>query len=85
MVLTVRLDKEAQKKLDELAKATGRSKSEIVRDALRFYDPGASAEPELTVAERLADVIGTTSIGGNRAREGERILREAFARRRGSS
>jgi len=53
-----------------------------VRDAIRSYEPDASAEVEVTVFEELADVIGTASIGGRRAREGERILREAFARKR---
>jgi hypothetical protein len=80
----VRLDKAAKKKLDELAKATGRTRSEIVRDAIRSYDPGPSSGAEQSVFARLGDVVGTAAIGGNRAREGERILREAFARRRRS-
>lgn len=33
--LTIRLDEELQKLLDDLCQRTGRSRSEIVRDALR--------------------------------------------------
>jgi predicted transcriptional regulator len=34
-VLTIRLDPELEKQLDRLAERTGRSRSEIVREALR--------------------------------------------------
>jgi predicted transcriptional regulator len=33
--LTIRLDRDLQRQLDRLAKQSGRSRSEIVRDALR--------------------------------------------------
>lgn len=34
-VITVRLDRELERRLDELARRTGRSRSEVVREALR--------------------------------------------------
>ena len=84
MVFTVRLDGATKKRLDDLARASGRSRSEIVREAIRRYDLGDSTDVEVTVLEQLADIIGIAAIGGRRARDGETILREAFARKRRS-
>jgi len=83
MVLTVRLDPKTQQRLAQLAQATGRSQSEIVRHALRRYE--FPAEHERTLYDRFADVIGIVDLGpGDRARRIEEILRQRFARRRRS-
>lgn len=83
MVLTVRLDEEIRRKLSRLVRATGKTRSEIVREALRRYLPGEA--DSRTVYDRLADVIGTAHLGGgDRARRSEEILREVFARKRAS-
>jgi Arc/MetJ-type ribon-helix-helix transcriptional regulator len=84
-MFTVRLDQAAKKKLDELARSTGRSRSEIVRDAIRAYDPVQVPGAERTVFDQLGDIVGIGSLGGNRARDGEAILRAAFARKRHAS
>jgi metal-responsive CopG/Arc/MetJ family transcriptional regulator len=81
-MLTVRLDDETRRKLDELASLTGRSRSEIVREAIRCYSPGSIVD-QRSVLERLKDVVGVASIGGTRARDSERILRTTFMRKRG--
>ena len=83
MVLTVRLDPRTRQRLARLARATGRSQSDIVRDALRHY--AFPAEGERTLYDRFADVIGTVNLGpGARARRIEEILRQRFARPRRS-
>jgi metal-responsive CopG/Arc/MetJ family transcriptional regulator len=81
MVLTVRLDTELQRKLNELVRATGKTRSEIVREAVRRYE--AAASDQRTAYERFADVIGVAHGGGGaRARRSEEILREVLGRRR---
>jgi predicted transcriptional regulator len=80
MMLNVRLDEETERKLEILMRVTGQSRSEIVRAAIRSYEP-LVAEGE-TVYDRLADIVGVAQLGGGRARRGEQILREAFARKR---
>src|SRR6516162_2723944 len=83
MVLTVRLDPKTQQRLAQLARATGRSQSEIVRDALRRY--ALPVERERTLYDRFADVIGIVNLGpGDRARRIEEILHQRFARSRRS-
>jgi predicted DNA-binding protein len=83
MVLTVRLDDETRRKLSRLARATGKTRSDIVREAIRQYLP-AEADSR-TVHDRFADIIGTAHLGGgDRARRSEEILREMFARKRTS-
>lgn len=81
MVLTVRLDRELRRKLNELVRATGKTRSEIVREAVRRY--GAAASDQRTAYEKFADVIGVAHGGGGaRARRSEEILREMLVRRR---
>jgi metal-responsive CopG/Arc/MetJ family transcriptional regulator len=81
VVLTVRLDRELRRRLNELARATGKTRSKIVREAIRQY--GSAATDQRTVYERFADVIGVAHGGGGaRARRSEEILREMLARRR---
>jgi hypothetical protein len=78
MVLTVRLDPKTRQRLARLAQATGRSQSELVRDALRRY--AFPAEHERTLYDRFADVIGIVNLGpGDRARRIEEILHKRFA------
>jgi predicted transcriptional regulator len=79
VVITVRLDKATEKKLDRLVRMTGRTKSEIVREAIARLETG----PAESVHDGFSDVIGMSAIGGDRARRSEEILREAFSRGRG--
>ena len=81
MVLTVRLDTKTQARRAQLARATGQSPSEIVREALRRYTP--PAETTRTVYERFGDIIGIAHLGGgDRARRSEEILRRRFGQSR---
>jgi predicted transcriptional regulator len=81
MVLTVRLDRKTHARLAQLARATGQSQSEIVREALRRYTP--PSEVTRTVFDRFADIIGIAHLGGgDRARRSEEILRHRFAQAR---
>jgi hypothetical protein len=77
VVLMVRVDDETRRRLDALARATRRSRSELVKGG----DTGlrAAGEPVGNVPDRFADRIGMASLGPDRARRGEEILREAFA------
>lgn len=81
MMLTVRLDAKSRARLAQLARVTGQSHSEIVREALRQYT--APAETTRSVFERFADIIGSARLGGgDRARRSEEILRGRFGRSR---
>ena len=81
MVFTVRLDRKTHARLAQLARVTGQSQSEIVREALRRYTP--PSEATRTVFDRFADIIGIAHLGsGDRARRSEEILRRRFAESR---
>lgn len=81
VVLTVRLDKKTHARLTQLARVTGQSQSEVVRQALRRYTP--PPEGNRTVFDRFADIIGMAHLGtGDRARRSEEILRTRFAQLR---
>jgi RHH-type rel operon transcriptional repressor/antitoxin RelB len=58
-VLTVRLDPELQARLDELAEATGRSKSHYVRQALEeFLEDRADYLLAISLLEKNDPTIG---------------------------
>jgi predicted DNA-binding protein len=78
---TVRLGEELESKLDQLARRTGRTVSEIVREAVRNHCEMATAD---SLAARLADVTGTVSSGGGDSRKTGRRFTEAVARRAAS-
>lgn len=57
-MLTVRLDEQTERRLEALVRHTGRSRSEIVREAIRWYEPELPEDAGRTVYDGLSDVIG---------------------------
>lgn len=85
MVTSVRLDTRTEQALDRMARMTGRTKSDLIREAVQQMTAGASRQLERspTAYDRLADLIGAVDRGpGARASRGEEILRQMFASRR---
>ena len=84
MPMSVRLDAETDARIRRLARAAGKSKSSVVRDAVAAYQP---AMPARKPAERLAPFIGAGNTGRTdlSERTGERfaelIRTDARARR----
>lgn len=76
--ISVRLDPEAERVLRRLARTTGRTRSEIVRQALVVLERSTSeAGRDATPYEVLADLIGSVHGGPTdlSARTGERFVR----------
>lgn len=85
MATSVRLDTKTERALDRMAKLTGKTKSDLIREAVRQMTVRAAEEIEgsPTAYDRLADLIGIVDRGpGNRAARSEEILRQMFARKR---
>ena len=85
MVTSVRLDTKTEHALDRMAKLTGKTKSDLIREAVRQMTARAARDFEEgpTAYDRLADLIGVVDRGpGDRAARSEEILRQIFARRR---
>ena len=70
---SVRLDDKTQARLAEAARRTGKTVSETMRIAIDEHCERILGQPSL--AERLADVIGSVSSGGGNSRR----TGEAFA------
>jgi len=83
MPMSVRLDRETEALVWRLSRSTRRSKSEVIRDAIRRLGDGDSLKPAQSVYEQIADVVGIAR-GGKRhyAARSEEVLRRLFARRR---
>lgn len=62
MPFSVRLDRDTERRIDELAAAAGRSRSQIVRDAVAAYAAARDREAErtepVTAYDRLKPYIG---------------------------
>ncbi len=84
MTVSVRLDPVTERMLARLAKITGKTKSDLIREAIRRFSERASeGGGDLAVYDRFADVVGVVNLGpGNRAARSEQILRTMFAARR---
>lgn len=85
MVTSVRFDPAIERTLAKLSRLTGKTKSELIRQAVRQLTTQAErrAETSPTAYEQLADMVGVVNLGpGNRAARSEEILREMFAARR---
>lgn len=85
MVTSVRLDSGTEQKLSRLAKITGQTRSELIRQAI--HQLTAEVERQLATAptaySRLAGMVGKVNLGpGRRAARSEQILRRLFASRR---
>jgi predicted DNA-binding protein len=66
MPFSLRLDFDTEAKIRRLTAMTGRSKSEVVREAVAHYSPGgeAGAAPAESAFDRLKPFIGTVRTGG---------------------
>ena len=78
MLISVRLDRDTKASLARLAGRTGRSRSALVRDAIRRFaqeESGRGALELPTFAERLAPYVGSVNSGGLQLseRSGERV------------
>lgn len=87
MPMSIRLDPETRAALDPAARTTGRSRSDLVRDAvLRYLELLRSEQMDRSAVEVLAKYIGCVNSGGSeRSREtgrGFRTLLEERARAR---
>lgn len=85
MVTSVRLDAKTERALDRMARRTGRTKSDLIREAVQQMTANMAADSEQgqTAYDRLADLVGIVDRGpGDRAARSEEILRERFARKR---
>jgi ribbon-helix-helix CopG family protein len=67
MPFSLRLDPVTEAKIRKLTAATGRSKSEVVREAVAQYAPDRDAAPAPgeSAFDRLKPFIGTISTGGS--------------------
>ncbi len=83
MLVSVRLDQETESLVRHISRSTGRSKSEIIREAIRRLATQNSVKPPETVYDQIADVVGIAR-GGKRhyAARSEEVLRTLFAGRR---
>jgi hypothetical protein len=66
MPFSLRLDPDTEAKIRRLTAATGRSKSEVVREAVAQYVPDRDAVPAPgeSAFDRMKPFIGATSTGG---------------------
>lgn len=67
MPFSLRLDAETEAKIRRLTAATGRSKSEVVREAVAQYAPdghSATAAAAPSAFDRLKPFIGSIATGG---------------------
>ncbi len=84
MTISVRLDAKTERMLARLARVTGRTRSAVIRDAIRRLGEQADGSASASTAyARFADAIGIVDLGPwDRAARTEEILRARFASRR---
>lgn len=85
MPTSVRLDARTESLVSRLARKTGRTKSEVIRDAIRkVAEIEADLEPARTFYEDIAHLIGCVKGGppGLSERTGERLRQLLQERRR---
>jgi hypothetical protein len=85
MVTSVRLDTKTERALDRIAKLTGKTKSDLIREAVRQMAARAAQDSLKgpTAYDRLAGLIGLVDRGpGARAARSEKILRQLFSSKR---
>ncbi len=77
MPLNVRLDEDTQRRLERMARTTGRSKSDLIREAIVRLDEALDEEQGPTLYEQLREYIGIANLGpGDRAARAEELLKE---------
>lgn len=83
MPVSVRLDQETDALVRRLSRNTRRSKSEVIRDAIRRLATEIPVTSPDTVYDQVADIIGVARGGRRRyAARSEEVLRALFARKR---
>ncbi|MBI2072654.1 MAG: CopG family transcriptional regulator [Gemmatimonadetes bacterium] len=83
MPTSVRLDKQAQARLERLARITGRTKSDLMREAIARLDETLNGDAAPTLYEQWHEVIGIVNLGpGDRARRAEELLRQGLGRKK---
>jgi hypothetical protein len=86
MPTSVRIDKRAQARLERLARITGRSKSDLMREAIARLDELLDGGAAPNLYDQWHDVIGIVNLGpGDRARRAEELLRRGFGRSGGEA
>ena len=65
MPFSVRLDPNTESRIRQLSMLTGRSKSQVVREAVAQYTPDSGARPQAeSTFDRLKSYIGVIRTGG---------------------
>jgi len=85
MLITVRLDRETLRLMQRLARRTGRTKSEIIRAAIRrLWEIDCAGASGRTAYDAMKHSIGCCDSGGARLSErtGEKFRRLLIARQR---
>lgn len=84
MPTSVRLDPETEALLRQLARSSGRTKSEVIRDALhRMANSTREIAEPASAYEAIADLVGIADDGPeDLARQHKRRFRERLHRRR---
>lgn len=83
MPTSVRLDKNTETRLERLARTTGRTKSDLIREAIVRLDEALNGKEGPTLYDQLREHIGVVDLGpSDRARRSEELLREGFGRKK---
>jgi predicted transcriptional regulator len=83
MPVSVRLDQETETLVRRISKSSRRSKSEVIRDAIRRMATEIPVASPDTVYDQIADIVGISRGGRRRyAARSEEVLRTLFARKR---
>ena len=83
MPVSVRLDQETEALVRRISRSSRRSKSEVIRDAIRRMATEVPVASPDTVYDQIADIVGIARGGRRRyAARSEEVLRTLFARKR---
>jgi len=83
MPVSLRLDRETEGLVRRISKTSGRSKSDVIREAIRRFAHEARVKPGESVYDEISDLVGIVD-GGERhyGARSEDVLRAMFHRRR---
>lgn len=83
MPVSVRLDRETEGLVRRISKSSGRSKSQVIREAIRRLAGEDKMKSGESVYDEISDLVGIVD-GGDRnyGARSEEVLREMFHRRR---
>jgi Arc/MetJ-type ribon-helix-helix transcriptional regulator len=63
MPVSVRLDQSLQQRLERMARTSGRTKSDLIREAIIRLDEALGEAREQTLYEQFREYIGVVSLG----------------------